>query len=147
MSLTDGQKALREHIVCNGAGDRSSLDAFIKAHSGDLVFKVTPATASVPHTSVGWSTDVKVTLETAAGEKHGWFNGPVTLAIADTSAAGTASIFPAATTVYLANGEYDVSIRGNAAAWLAAETATLTVQQANILGYTVASKAGKITIS
>lgn len=147
MGLTIGQKALREHIVCNGAGDRASLDAFIKAHSGDIVLKITPATANVPHTDAGWSKDFKITLETAAGEKHGWFNGPVTLEIADTSEDGSASIFPAATTVYLTNGEYDVSIRGNAAAWLAAETATLTVQQATILGYTVASKAAKVTMS
>lgn len=147
MSLTDGQKALREHIVCNGSGDRSNLDAFIKAQSGDMVFKVTPATKTIAHTSTGWSQDVKITLESASGEKNSWYNGPITIAIADTSAAGTASILPAATTVNMVDGEYNVAVKGNAAAWLATETATLTVQQATVLGYTVASKTSVITMS
>lgn len=147
MSLTDGQKSLREHIVCNGAGDRSTLDSLINALSGKAAFSVTPATASIAHTSAGWSQNVKIKLVDSDGNKLNWYNGPITLAIADTSAAGAASISPAATTVNMVDGEYDVTVKGDAVAWLAAETATLTVETTTILGYAVTAKTSVVTMS
>jgi hypothetical protein len=145
MSLTDGQKALREHIVCNGSGDRSVLDALIKAQSGDMVFKVTPSTATQAAGNTGFTKNFDITLESAAGEVNQWYNGSVTIAVAETSAAGSASIVPAAGTHNMVDGKLTVAFTG-AAAWVAGEKATLTVDAGTILGYPVASKTGVVTI-
>ena len=79
-------------------------------------------------------------METAGGQVHEWFNKDITsgVSIADTSSAGTASI--ASTTLSFTKGKATVVITGSAHSWLNSETDTLTVAQATILGYTVASK-------
>lgn len=111
-----------------------------KAMSGDLVFVVTPATTSKAARATAWTRSVKVCLKTAAGEIHTWFSKAITsgVSIADTSTAGTATI--PSTTLTFVNGCATVVVSGNAAAWLATETDTLTVASATILGNTVASK-------
>lgn len=146
MSLTAGQQAIADYPVVNGGGDRADWDAFIKAHTGDMVFLITPSSATVKATSSGWEVDATVQLVTAQGEVHKWYQGPITLAIADTSAAGTASIVPVGAN-NMVDGVLSVKITGNVAAWLAGETATLTVSQATILGYAVTQKTCVVTIN
>ena len=130
----------------------------MKALSGDIVLAVTPATATQAATTAAWEKEVTIKLQTADGEVHKWFSGKLALAIADTSTAGTASIDPTATAPYMVNGEYTVKIKGSAAAWLATETATLTVNVGDqdpsggttdygVLGYAVAAKTCVVTIS
>jgi hypothetical protein len=111
-----------------------------KAAAGDLVWVCTPATLVSTPTAAAWTRDVTVTLETAAGEVHTWFNKAITtgVAIADTSTAGTATI--PSTTLTVTNGKAVVTVSGDAADWLNTETDTLTVAQATILGATVAAK-------
>lgn len=111
-----------------------------KALAGDLVFVVTPATLSTPATSAVWSRTVVVELQTADGDVHTWYDKAITsgVSIADTSTAGTATI--PSTTLTFAKGRATVVVSGNAQAWLATQTDTLTVAQATILGYTVAAK-------
>ena len=111
-----------------------------KAMSGDLVFVVTPATVAPVPTSAAWTRTVVVELQTAAGEVHTWFDKAITsgVSIADTSTAGTATI--PSTTLTFENGRASVVVTGSAHAWLNTETDTLTVAQATILGYTIASK-------
>ena len=139
-------------------GTLADTKAFFKAMSGDIVLKCTPATATPAPTAAAWSTPVVITLETADGERHKWFSGKLLLAIADTSSAGTASIDPTATGPYMVDGAYTVNIKGNAAAWLNAETATLTVNVADqdpaggttdysVLGYAVAAKTAVLTFT
>jgi len=111
-----------------------------KALSGDLVWVVTPATTGKAARTTAWTRSVIVELQTAAGEVHTWFSKAITsgVTIADTSTAGTATI--PSTTLTIVNGRATVVVSGNAVAWLATETDTLTVPQATILGYTVAAK-------
>ena len=111
-----------------------------KAFAGDLVFVVTPATLSTAAITGAWTRSVVVELQTAAGEVHSWFDKAITtgVSIADASALGAATI--ASTTLTFVDGRATVVVTGSAHAWIAAETDTLTVAQATILGYTVAAK-------
>ena len=120
--------------------ERNYEDLVAKAMAGDMVWTVTPATKSTAATAAAWTRKVLVELKTAAGEVHEWFNKAITtgVSIADTSAAGTASI--TSTTLTIVDGKAEITVSGNAAAWNAAETDTLTIAAATIMGYTVASK-------
>lgn len=123
-------------------------DALVaKAMSGDLVFVVTPATAAPAPTSEAWAQAIEVELQTAAGENHEWFNDTITTAIAasDDSSAGTASM--GSTTLTFVNGRATASLEGDAKSWADTETATATVAQQTILGYTVASKTCVLTFT
>lgn len=132
----------------NYLDDRSSIQPAIrdelklrdKAMAGDLIFVVTPATLTSAPITGAWTRTVVVELKTASGEVHEWFNKAITtgVSIGDTSTAGTATI--PSTTLTFVNGRASVVVTGSAHAWLNAETDTLTVAQATILGYTVASK-------
>lgn len=119
---------------------RDELKLRDKALSGDILFVVDPATVTPVPTSSAWTRTVTVTLETAAGEIHEWFNKAITsgVSIADTSTAGTATI--PSTTLTFTNGKATVVVSGDEADWLDTETDTLTVAEATILGYTIASK-------
>ncbi len=107
------------------------------AAAGDIVWVCTPATATPAPTAAAWTRDVVITLETAAGDIHSWFDKSITtgVSIADDSTAGTASI--PSTTLVIKNGKATVTVSGDAAAWLDTETDTLTVAEATVLGYTV----------
>lgn len=159
VTYNSGLESLRSGLgMLSMNGDVTEVKAFLKALSGDIVLKCTPATATPAPTSAAWSTPVLITLETADGERHKWFSGKLALAIADTSSAGTASIDPTSTAPYMVDGAYTVNIKGNAAAWLNAETATLTVNVADqdpaagtsdysVLGYAVAAKTAVLTFT
>lgn len=127
-AFTDRQNNYLDHVL------------YESAMSGDLVFTVSPATVAPAPTSSAWTRTVTVTLETAAGADHIWFDKAITtgVSIADTSTAGTASI--PSTTLTFVDGVATVVVSGDAADWLDTETDTLTVAQATILGYTVAAK-------
>lgn len=121
------------------------------ALSGDLVFKVTPATGTASKAALATADTVvtlKVTLENAAGKVHDWYNGKVTLAIADDDPTGVAEILPAAGEVAMVNGELDVVMTLPTAVWTKTKIATLTVTAplALILGHTPGAVTGKITI-
>lgn len=159
VTYNPGMESLRSGLgMLSMNGDVTEVKTFLKALSGDIVLKCTPATATPAPTSAAWSTPVLITLETADGERHKWFSGKLLLAIADTSSAGTASIDPTATGPYMVDGAYTVNIKGNAAAWLNADTATLTVNVADqdpgggttdysVLGYAVAAKTTVLTFT
>lgn len=111
-----------------------------KAMSGDIVWRVSPATVAPVPTAAAWTRTVQVFLETAAGDLHEWFSDAITTgcSIADTSTAGTATI--ASTTLTVVRGRATITVSGDEAAWLNTETDTFTVAEATILGYTVAAK-------
>jgi hypothetical protein len=157
--VTNGSKIedLRTYLAGLGNNGYNAFQTLMKALSGDFVLKVTPATATPAPTAAAWTQAAVVTLETADGEVHEWYNGPVTLAIADTSTAGTASITPAAGAHNMTNGQLAVTIAGDAAAWLATETVTLTASMAdqdasgdtdkNLFGKAVADKTCVLTFT
>ena len=124
----------------NGIGltANQELTLLEKAMSGDIVFSILPATVAPVPTAAAWTRTVRIKLLTAAGEIHSWLNQAytTTLSIADDSTAGTASIV--STTLTFVNGQADIVVSGDAAAWLDTETDTLTVANITVMGYTVA---------
>ena len=108
-----------------------------KALAGDIVMVIDPETVAPVPTSSAWTRNVKISIQSAAGEVHEWLNQSytTTLSIADTSTAGTASI--TSTTLTLVNGEATVVVSGDAQDWLDTETDTLTVANITVMGYTV----------
>lgn len=97
------------------------------AFNSDLVISITPATVNKSATSSAWTRTVEIAVTNTAGMIHTWLNGTYNakLSITDTSTAGTASIV--STNLVLANGHANIVVSGNAAAWLAGETDTLTI--------------------
>ena len=125
------------------------LDLLVKAMGGDMVFKCTPATKAPSATDAALAAieyTVTVTLETAEGEVHSWYNGPVLLAIEDTDDnVGPATISPAAGERNMTNGELEVTVTIPEAAWTASKTVTLKVSDpvnagTGICGWAVADK-------
>jgi len=108
-----------------------------KALSGDIVMVIDPETVTPAPTAAAWTRNVKISLQTAAGEIHTWLNKAyaTTASIANTSSAGTASI--ASTTLTLVNGEATIVVSGDAEAWLNSETDTLTIGDIVAGGITV----------
>jgi hypothetical protein len=119
---------------------RAYLEQYNKAMAGDLVFNVDPATVTTTAITGAWTRTVTIELQSADGKRHTWFNKAITtgVSIGDTSSLGTATI--ASTTLTFVEGRATVVVTGSAHAWANAETDTLTIAQATILGYTVASK-------
>ena len=146
MGFTAGQQAIADYPVVNGGGDRADWNAFIKAHSGDMAFACSPVPSIIAAGTAAWSKQVTLQLATADGEVHKWFQGQVTLSAADTSSAGTASISPTGAQ-NMVDGQLPVTLSGNAAAWVAGETVTITVAATTVLGYTVAQKAFVFTVA
>lgn len=120
-----------------GLTANQEINLLEKAMSGDLVMTISPATVTPAPTAAAWTRKVLISVKTAAGELHSWLNDTyaTTLAVGDTSTAGTATI--ASTTLTLVNGQASVTVSGDAAAWLNSETDTLTVSNITVLGYTV----------
>ena len=116
---------------------RDEISLRDKAMVGDIVFTITPATVAPAPTGEAWTRDVVVEVQDASGNTHTWLNKDyaTSIAIADTSTAGTASI--ASTTLAIVEGRAVVTVSGDAVAWLNAETDTLTVSNITVMGYTV----------
>ena len=106
-----------------------------EAMSGDLLFSISPATKSTPHASAA-SRTVTITLVDAAGDVCTWFNKAITagVAIGHSSSAGTATI--ASTVLTFVNGVATVVITLGGT-WAGADSDTLTIAAAVIMGYTV----------
>lgn len=158
VTLGAGAEALKDYLL-NGktsgtagssANGKEGFTALLKGLAGDYVLSCSPSTATKAPTSSAWSQTVTVSLKTAAGEVHTWYNGPVKLAVADTSSAGTASISPSAGNQMMTDGTLTVTLSGNAANWLNGETATLTVAVPDttaIGGWTTSSATCVVTFS
>jgi hypothetical protein len=116
---------------------RDRFELMAAAALGDIVLAIYPETVNRAATAAAWSRKVTVNLETATGEVHKWFNGSkATIAsVGDTSTAGTATLD--STTIKFVDGVATFTVSGDAAAWLAAETDTLTIANMTIYGETV----------
>jgi hypothetical protein len=130
-SYSAGLEALRTFLL-GASGDISTFKAWAKAAiNGDILLKCTPSTIAASPGSAAWEEDILVTLETNDGELINCYSGYVTLAVADTSTAGTASILTSAGTTAgvatMTDGQLWVKLKGDAAAWNTANTATLAV--------------------
>jgi hypothetical protein len=113
--------------VLRGEAQAREIRNYGKALNGNIVLRFTPTGKSRSAATGAWTESVDIEMVDDEGNVHTWLNGSFTtrLSIADTSVAGTASI--ASTTITFVNGRAKVTITGSNHAWLAAETATLTV--------------------
>lgn len=143
---------MKQEIFFDGGSEKKNIsscdiDMMAKALSGDIIWTLTPATTTRAATTSAFTRNVVVQLTDSAGNVHRWFNKAITtgVSIADTSTAGASTI--ASTTLTLVNGEATITVTGSAAAWLAAETNTLTVAALTILGVTAAAKTSVETIT
>lgn len=111
-----------------------------EAIMGDMVMVITPTTATPAPTTEAWEYEVEVAIKDASGNVHTWLTKDfaTSVAITDDSDAGVASVDgETPTTLSLVNGKATITIKGTKAAWLNAETVTLTLSNLTIAGYTV----------
>ena len=108
-----------------------------EAMEGDMVMVIDPETVAPVPTAAAWTRTVNIQIQNAAGDVHTWLTDTyaTTVSIANTSTAGTATI--ASTTLTVVNGNANVVVTGDVAAWLNSETDTLTIGNLTIMGYTV----------
>lgn len=125
---------------------RESLAVRDSGMYGDIAYRVSPATLNRPATAAAWTQKIFIELVDSNGRVHEWFNGTIaTIAsVADTSALAAATIN--STSLVFENGVAELTLTGSAAAWVAAETATVTIAQKTILGATVTAKTHVTTI-
>ena len=124
--LLNGKTTDTDDSVTNGY---ATFCAFMKAQSGDYVLACTPATAAPSAAALAAdavSYVIDVTLQTADGEVHSWYNGPVKIAIADDDTPN-ATISPTAGAQYMTNGHLAVTVTMPKGTWTAGKKATLTV--------------------
>lgn len=111
-------QAIREQLTLNA-----------RLAFGDVIVKTYPdATANLPATTSAWSKEIYVHLATSSGQTHESASGIVAtgvVSIADTSTAGTATV--ASADLRFENGVAKITVYGDAAAWVAAETITVTI--------------------
>lgn len=138
VTLGSGAEDLREYLL-NGYGTKDGVyTAWMKAQSGDFVIGLSATTAAptvAECTAEAQVYTITVTLQTADGETHGWYNGPVKLAIADDDDLGAATISPTAGNTMMANGVATVTVTMSKAAWTAGKKATLTVSDPDTTGF------------
>jgi len=132
--------AIKTKIGHTRTATQEEFEVRDKAMSGDIVMVISPDTVAKAPTAAVWTRTVTVSLKTAAGQLHDWLTQDFAnkVSIADTSALGTASI--ASTTLSIVNGVAAIVVSGDAAAWLAAETDTLTIAAPTVLGVSVTGK-------
>lgn len=126
-----------------------------KGLAGDLVLTCTPATpgssaaavtAAIGGSAAKFTRTVEVSLHTAAGDIHEWFNGTFAIGIEEeTVGNGTAAIADSATVVTLVNGVGTVTIE-YIGTWASGDTSALAVTGGTKLGYTVADKTSVDTL-
>lgn len=114
-----------------------SQSVVLKALNADLVLDISPATTTLTARSTASTRTVTITLKDAKGFTHSWFNRTVTTgcSVGHTSTLGEATI--PSTTLTFVNGVATVVVTNSAHAWVAEETATLTVANIVVLGVTV----------
>ena len=135
-----------EFRTLENAALNDNFGLLAKAMSGDMKFSLSQTTAAptvAECTAAAQVYNITISLTTAAGELHSWYNGKVLLAIADNDDTGTASIDPAAGERAMTNGVLEVEVTMSKAVWTANKTATLTVSDlatagTGILGFVVA---------
>ncbi len=124
--LLNGKTTNTADSVTNGY---DTFKAFMKAQSGDYVLACSPATAAPSAAALAATAGtyvIDVTLQTADGEVHSWYNGPVLIAIADNDDSN-ATISPAAGERNMTNGHLAVTVTLPKGTWTEGHAATLTV--------------------
>lgn len=136
-AVPSGIEALRGYLV-TGGGDASDLVSFVKGQYGDYTFTVVPSvdTVTSPDLNEGpTSIPVTISLTTAAGEVHRWYNGPIKIAVSDDDDTGAATLSPSTTTPTMANGQYTVNLVLSDAVWTVGKVAWITASDPDTTGF------------
>lgn len=120
--------------------------SILNAMGGDMSLRISPTTKTRAAGTGSWTQKVSIELVDSEGNVCEWLNKAfaTTASVGDTSTAGTATI--GSTTLTFENGRAEVTITGSNHAWVAAETATLTIANITVLGYTVTGGTCVVTI-
>ncbi len=146
-----GIEALRGYLV-TGGGDASDLVSFVKGQYGDYTFTVVPGTPTVtsPDLNEGPTlVPVVISLVTADGELHKWYNGSIKIAVSDDDSTGAATLSPSTTTPTLTDGQYTVNLVLSDAVWTVGKKAWITASDPDTTGFggwVVSDISGDITV-
>jgi hypothetical protein len=130
-----------------GAEVAAEILAMSSGLNGDLVCRITPTAKTKAATAAAWTETITVELVDSEGRVHSWFNKTLTTraSVGDTSSAGTATI--GSTSLVFVNGVATVALAGGAAAWLAADTVTVTIATLTVNGVSVTGGTAVITFA
>ena len=124
--------------VLEDAAVNENFELMSKILSGDVKLTLSQTAVSVEATdaAAGPSYEIGIRLEDSAGNLHEWYNGKVTLAVADTSNVVEAAmaVDPVAGSYAMDGGTYGAKVTLSESAWKADDTATLTVT-ATVCGF------------
>jgi len=127
-----------EYRVLEDAAVNENFDLMSKILSGDvkLTLSQTAVSVEVTDAAAGPSYEIGIRLEDSDGNLHKWYNGKVTLAVADTSdVVGAAmAVDPVAGSYAMDGGTYEAKVTLSESAWVANDTATLTAT-ATVCGF------------
>ena len=127
-----------EYRVLEDAAVNENFELMSKILSGDVKLTLSQTAVSVEATdaAAGPSYEIGIKLEDSDGNLHEWYNGKVTLAVADTSdVVGAAmAVDPVAGSYAMDGGTYEAKVTLSESAWEADDTATLTVT-ATVCGF------------
>lgn len=127
-----------EYHVLEDAAVNENFELMSKILSGDVKLTLSQTAVSVEATdaAAGPSYEIGIRLEDSDGNLHKWYNGKVTLAVADTSdVVGAAmAVDPVAGSYAMDGGTYGAKVTLSESAWVANDTATLTVT-ATVCGF------------
>ena len=127
-----------EYRVLEDAAVNENFELMSKILSGDVKLTLSQTAVSVKATdaAAGPSYEIGIRLEDSAGNLHEWYNGKVTLAVADTSNVEGAAmaVDPVAGSYAMDGGTYKAEVTLSKSAWAPNDTATLTVT-AKVCGF------------
>ena len=127
-----------KYRVLEDAAVNENFELMSKILSGDVKLTLSQTAVSVEATDAaeGPSYEIGIRLEDSDGNLHKWYNGKVTLAVADTSDVEGAAmaVDPVAGSYAMDGGTYEAKVTLSKSAWKADNTATLTVT-ATVCGF------------
>lgn len=127
-----------EYRVLEDAAVNENFELMSKILSGDVRLTLSQTAVSVKATdaAAGPSYEIGIRLEDSAGNLHEWYNGKVTLAVAETSNVEGAAmaVDPVAGSYAMDGGTYKAEVTLSKSAWASGDTATLTVT-ATVCGF------------
>ena len=127
-----------EYRVLEDAAVNENFELMSKILSGDVKLTLSQTAVSVKATdaAAGPSYEIGIRLEDSAGNLHEWYNGKVTLAVADTSNVEGAAmaVDPVAGSYAMDGGTYKAEVTLSKSALAPNDTATLTVT-AKVCGF------------
>lgn len=137
--------AALSNVTATVVADTTPGNQIGEAMSGDLEFLVTPSSSRSTAASLNAITagvtvgTIVVTLQTAAGEIHDWYDSTIAISAATTNTS-SCTFTVASATATMVGGVVSIPVTYTGTAWAAADTCTLSVAQKTLMGYTITAK-------